>query len=121
MCPFAARGWRAGHLLTTDGSPMRSRPAPPFVRAAVGLALGLALGAFAVGCESFEIGARHATLTYTDDARAAYEEAMSDFRDRDWEGARALFGEVRRLFPYTRFARLAELRLADVDFEQEKF
>jgi outer membrane protein assembly factor BamD len=46
---------------------------------------------------------------------------MAAFRSRDWEDARALLGEVRRLFPYTRYARLAELRLADIDFETEKF
>jgi outer membrane protein assembly factor BamD len=97
---------------------MRLRGAPTFVFAA----LGLVLAAGALGCDSYEIGgAKHATLTYTDDARAAYEEAMASFRDHDWESARALFAEVRRLFPYTRYARLAELRLADADFEQEKF
>jgi len=86
------------------------------------LAVVLALAAGSAGCESFEIaGARHATLTYTDDARAAYNEAMNAFRGKDWEDARSLFGEVKRLFPYTRYARLAELRLADVDFAQEKF
>jgi outer membrane protein assembly factor BamD len=100
---------------------MRLHFAPKFVTAALGLALGLGLGAGALGCDSFEIGAHHATLTYTDDARAAYEEAMTSFRSRDWEDARALLAEVRRLFPYTRYARLAELRLADADFEQEKF
>jgi outer membrane protein assembly factor BamD len=97
---------------------MRLRFAPNLAVAAIVL-VG---AAGAIGCESFEIGgARHATLTYTDDARAAYEEAMSSFRSRDWEDARALLAEVRRLFPYTRYARLAELRLADIDFEQEKF
>lgn len=97
------------------------RAHPPFAVVSLGVALALAFGAGTLGCESFEIGARHATLTYTDDARAAYDEAMNAFRSRDWEDARALLGEVRRLFPYTRYARLAELRLADVDFEQEKF
>lgn len=73
-------------------------------------------------CESLEIGgAKHATLTYTDDARSAYNEALVAFNDRDWESARALLGEVRKLFAYSRYARLAELRLADIDFEQEKF
>lgn len=96
---------------------MRLRSAPTLALAA----LGAALAAGSLGCESFEIGARHATLTYTDDARAAYDEAMAAFRGRDWEDARALLGEVRRLFPYTRYARLAELRLADIDFETEKF
>jgi outer membrane protein assembly factor BamD len=87
---------------------------------AVGLAAGAALAA--TGCESFEIaGVRHATLTYTDDARAAYNEAMRSFKNKDWEDAKALFGEVKKLFAYSRYARLAELRLADIDFEQEKY
>lgn len=84
--------------------------------AALGLCAPLA------GCDSFEIGgARHATLTYSDDARAAYNEALTSFKNKDWDDARALFGEIKKLFPYTRYARLAELRLADIDFEQEKF
>ena len=96
---------------------MRLRSAPTFAIAA----LGAALATGSLACEGIELGARHATLTYTDDARAAYDEAMAAFRSRDWEDARALLGEVRRLFPYTRYARLAELRLADIDFETEKF
>src|SRR5882672_11381925 len=83
------------------------------------LPLCLALGA---GCESFEIGgAKHVTLTYTDDARAAYGEAMEAYKNKEWENAKALFGEIRRLFNYSRYARLAELRLADISFEQEKY
>jgi outer membrane protein assembly factor BamD len=96
---------------------MRLRSAPTFAIAA----LGVALVAGVLGCESLDLNGRRATLTYTDDARAAYDEAMAAFRSRDWEDARALLGEVRRLFPYTRYARLAELRLADIDFETEKF
>lgn len=65
--------------------------------------------------------ASSATLTYTEDAQAAYNEAMESFRGKEWEDAKALFIEVRRLFAYSRYARLAELRLADIEFEQEKF
>jgi outer membrane protein assembly factor BamD len=74
------------------------------------------------GCESFEIGgARHATLTYTDDARLAYGEAMHAYRNKDWEDAKSLFGEIKKLFAYSRYARLSELRLADIEFEQDHF
>lgn len=83
------------------------------------LAAGLALAA--VGCAEFNITGVRATLTYTEDARAAYGEAMDSFRAHNWEDARALFGEVRKLFSYSRYARLAELRLADIDFEQSKY
>lgn len=54
-------------------------------------------------------------------ARAAYNEALKAFKSKDWDDAKALFGEVKKLFPYTRYARLSELRLADIGFEQEKF
>src|SRR5438552_3316584 len=88
---------------------------------AAAAALVLALGA--VGCDSFDLGGgpKHVSLQYTNDARLAYNEAMDAFRSRDWEDAKALMGEVKKLFPYTRYARLAELRLADIAFEQEKF
>jgi len=75
-----------------------------------------------MGCEGVQIGdGRKATLTYTDDARSAYEEAMRSYRSKAWEDARALFGEVRKLFPYSRYATLAELRIADISFEEGKY
>ena len=46
---------------------------------------------------------------------------MHSYENKDWEDARALFGEIKKLFAYSRYARLAELRLADIDFEQDKF
>jgi outer membrane protein assembly factor BamD len=90
---------------------------PRRLLAALGFALGLS------ACENLELngGPRHASLTYTDDAKSAYDEALVSFRDKDWESARALFAEVKKLFAYSRYARLAELRLADIDFEQEKY
>jgi outer membrane protein assembly factor BamD len=93
------------------------RPLLPIV------ALAAALGAGAFGCDSFDLngGPKHVSLQYTNDARLAYNEAMEAFRSREWEDAKALMGEVKKLFPYTRYARLAELRLADIAFEQEKF
>jgi outer membrane protein assembly factor BamD len=79
-----------------------------------------ALGGLA-GCDFDVNDGRKATLTYTDDARAAYNEAMSSFRAKDWEDARALFTELKQRFAYSRYARLAELRLADINFETEKY
>jgi outer membrane protein assembly factor BamD len=81
-----------------------------------------ALAATTAGCAEFNIaGVGRATLTYTEDARAAYLQALDAFKARNWEDARALFTEVRKLFAYSRYARLAELRLADIDFEQSKY
>lgn len=58
---------------------------------------------------------------YQEEARAAYEEAVAAYLDEDWEVALRMFGEIRRDFSYTRYARLAELRLADIAFRQEKY
>ena len=82
----------------------------------------LALGATTVttlataGCDSGTLKST-ASLTYTEDAFKAYQEALTAFEEKDWEDARALFAEVKRLFSYSRYARLAELRMADIDFE----
>ncbi len=73
-----------------------------------------------LGCE-IQTARSGATLTYTEDAHAAYQEALEAYEDRHWEDARALMSEVKRLFTYSRYARLAELRLGDIDFEQGKY
>jgi outer membrane protein assembly factor BamD len=81
--------------------------------------LFLTLSTSAAACASTSQAPK--TLTYTEDARRAYEEAMTAFRAKDWEGSRPLFQEVKKNFPQSRYARLAELRLADIDFAQEKY
>jgi outer membrane protein assembly factor BamD len=57
---------------------------------------------------------------YTENARLEYEAALEAFYDRDWEAVRPLMDEVRRKYGYSRYARLAELRIADADFHQGK-
>ena len=60
-------------------------------------------------------------LTYTANAEHAYEAAMKEFNAHNWAESQPLFSEVKRKFSYTKQARLAELRYADADFEQEKY
>lgn len=60
-------------------------------------------------------------LSYTADSKRAYDEAMTEFKARNWLECQVLFREVKRKYSYSRFARLAELRIADADFEQEKY
>lgn len=60
-------------------------------------------------------------LSYTADAKRAYDEAMTEYRAHNWLEAQTLFREVKRKYSYSRYARLAELRIADADFEQEKY
>ena len=60
-------------------------------------------------------------LDYTDNARKDYEAALVAFEDKNWELANELLSEVKRKYAYSRYARLAELRLADANFQQDKF
>lgn len=81
------------------------------------LTLALACGAV-IGCEKPE---GRTALSYTADAQRAYNEALKEFQDHNWIECQALFREVKRKYHYSKYAKLAELRLADADFEQEKF
>lgn len=81
--------------------------------------LAAVLGAAVVqGCGA---PAPKTVLSYTADAKRAYDEAMTEYRAHNWLEAQQLFREVKRKYGYSRYARLSELRLADADFEQEKY
>lgn len=60
-------------------------------------------------------------LSYGESAQAEYEAAMSDFRDEDCLDAEPAFRRVRREYPYSRFAALAELRIADCKQMQQQY
>ena len=81
------------------------------LRISIPIAFGLCL-LTSGGCDVKSPLANPASLTYTEDAHAAYRQAMTAFNDERWEDGRSLFSELRRLFAYSRYARLAALRLA---------
>ena len=83
-------------------------------------ALPLALAGVVMGCEPAAAPSAD-PLRYAEDARRAYQIALESFLDRDWEDARVKLQEVKRKYGYSQYARLAELRLADIDFEEEKY
>jgi outer membrane protein assembly factor BamD len=56
-----------------------------------------------------------------DDARSGYERALLGFRRGDCLTAEPMFREIRREFPYSRFAALAELRIGDCQFKNEAY
>jgi outer membrane protein assembly factor BamD len=80
------------------------------------LALALAMGTAA--CEGE--GPKTA-LGYTEDAKRAYETAMKEFDAHNWIDAQTMMREVKRKYSYSKYARLAELRIADADVAQEKY
>ncbi len=84
----------------------------------VSSALALA-GLSLVGCD--KDSHTNTPLDYSENAKHDYDAAMQAFNDKNWEGANSMMNEVRRKYGYSRYARLAELRLADANYEQEKF
>jgi outer membrane protein assembly factor BamD len=79
--------------------------------------VALAAG-FVCGCENAE---PKTALGYTEDAKRAYDAAMEEFNAHNWIEAQTLFRELKRKYSYSKYARMAELRIADADVEQEKF
>jgi outer membrane protein assembly factor BamD len=85
-----------------------------------GKLLLVALLAFLAGCgaSNVERGGGGA-LRYSEDAKKAYQKAMVAFDEHDWEKAKTELKEVKNKYAYSRWARLAELRIADVDSKSE--
>ena len=83
----------------------------------LGLVATLSLVALS-GCDK---GEAKTALSYTADAKKAYDDALKEFDAHNWIETQALMREVKRKYSYSKYARLAELRIADADFEQEKF
>jgi outer membrane protein assembly factor BamD len=73
-----------------------------------------------VACASSQDEAAN-PLQYAEDAKRAYEKALLPYFDGDWEEANLQMTEVKRKYGYSRYARLAELRLADIAYHQEKY
>jgi outer membrane protein assembly factor BamD len=59
--------------------------------------------------------------SYGDDAARAYRAALDEFYDDDCFAAEPLFRNVRREFPYSRYAALADLRVADCNIKDGKY
>lgn len=57
-------------------------------------------------------------LSYSRTAERQFEEAMDEFDDEDCVSAEKLFQDVIKKFPYSRYAVVAELRIADCQFVQ---
>lgn len=54
-------------------------------------------------------------------AEAAYYEALESYHDQDWVAVPMEMGEVKREYAGTRWARLAQLRIADAQFHARSF
>ncbi len=82
------------------------------------VAIALALSALAPACVT---QTPRSNLNYGDRARAQYEQAFEQMTGGDLLGAAEVFRRIRREYGLSRWAWLAELRLADIDFRTDKF
>lgn len=81
-----------------------------------GLFALLALGA--IGCGG---NRPREALSHGENARRSYENARRAFEDRDCLTADPLFRRIRREYPYSRYAALSELRIADCHLVQNHY
>lgn len=77
---------------------------------AVALALGLGCGAKGTGAVEYSVS-----------AEKNYEKGVKELENQDWIAASKYFGFIKSRFPYSKFAVLAELRLADAEFGAERY
>lgn len=73
------------------------------------------------GCKPAASAPVQGSLEYTANAERDYQRALDKYYAHDWEEAISRFTEVKRTWGYSRFARLAELRIADAEFHQKKY
>jgi outer membrane protein assembly factor BamD len=82
----------------------------------IGLVLALALATLACGGRSGPTA-----VDYSVSAQKNYDRGMEMLERREWEAAGKYFGFIRSRFPYSKFAVLAELRLAGSLFGAEQY
>lgn len=56
------------------------------------------------------------SLDYSQAAHATYEDALRTFERERWTEAQSAFAQVKTDYPYSKYASLAELRMADCSF-----
>jgi len=78
------------------------------------------LGSLSSACAGSDKQAQ-SPVEYAANAKKAYEDALEAFYNRDWELTKPQMEEVKREYGYSRYARLAELRIADAAFHQENY
>lgn len=87
------------------------------------LALALALSAplALASCSAFETNLQDTDVSYQDTARQNYDEGEKAFEDERYNEAIKFFEHVKNKFPYSKYASLADLRMADSHFAREKW
>ncbi|HWM84418.1 MAG TPA: outer membrane protein assembly factor BamD [Kofleriaceae bacterium] len=60
-------------------------------------------------------------VDYSVSAQQNYERGLRELKDEDWIAAAKYFSFIKARFPYSKYAVLAELRLADAEFGAEHY
>jgi outer membrane protein assembly factor BamD len=61
------------------------------------------------------------SVDYSVSAQKNYEKGLKELDNKDWIAASKYFGFIKSRFPYSKYAVLAELRLADAEFGAEQY
>jgi len=72
------------------------------------------------GCAEDQKIRAQSALDYSENAKRDFDKAMRALEEKDWEVAEPLFNDIRKNYSYSRYARLAELRIADANYRQDK-
>jgi outer membrane protein assembly factor BamD len=74
-----------------------------------------------VACKAFETNVQDTEIDERDTARQNYDAGEAAFSSSRWQEAVKYFELVKNKYPYSKYAVLAELRLADTHFSREKW
>jgi outer membrane protein assembly factor BamD len=96
---------------------------PPFPRARARAAclpfLMMALSLLPLGCATSDDSTKPVTYSLT--AKQNYEKGMAELKDEDYAEAAKYFQFVKQKYPFSKYAVLAELALADSQFDRENY
>lgn len=79
----------------------------------------VALGFFLSACA--ESTSQQKTLSYADNAKLNYEKGLKELKDENFPEAIKYFAHVKNKYPFSRYATMSELKIADTFFQEEKF
>jgi outer membrane protein assembly factor BamD len=73
------------------------------------------------GCSAFETNLQDTEVEYSETARKNYEMGQEAMEDETYNEAIKFFEYVKNKYPYSKYAVLADLRVADAHFAREKW
>lgn len=85
------------------------------------LILGAAPLVGLVSCKAFETNVQDTSVEQKETARQNFEAGEAAFEGERWSEAVKYFEMVKNKYPYSKYAVLAELRLADTHYSREKW